>query len=185
VLVERSLDAFLASVGSTREPVPAGGSVTALSGAAAAALLALVCGVRGKRAGGVFGPLRARADALRTELTRLVDEDARAYREFIAARRRREDVAGAAERAARVPLRIAQACSEVVALAAEMRPRVRGALSGDVRTAQLLGRAACAAAVGLAEQDVKHIADPAARARLLGDLAAVRLGFEPGRAADQ
>jgi Formiminotransferase-cyclodeaminase len=38
--VARSVQEFVSSVASTDEPVPAGGSVTALTGAASAALLA-------------------------------------------------------------------------------------------------------------------------------------------------
>jgi len=80
--------AFLQAVASTDEPVPAGGSVAALCGAAAAGLLALVCAVRAKRhPSAELEALGARARRLQAQLTQLVDDDADAYRALLAARR--------------------------------------------------------------------------------------------------
>src|SRR5437868_15498651 len=86
-LVSRSVREFVASVASVDEPVPAGGSVAALTGAASAALLALVCDVQQRRQ-----PLRLAAESQQardqqSRLLALVDEDAAAFRAFLDARR--------------------------------------------------------------------------------------------------
>lgn len=166
-LVNRSVRAFLASVASPREPVPAGGSVAALVGAGAAALLALVCGARSVS----LLDARQRAERLQQRLVELIDEDAAAYRAFLDARGDDAARAAAAEHAARVPLAIAHACDEVLGVCKLVESAARGPLRGDVRTAQLLAHAARDAAASLAEQDARILDDVAARERLLGDLA--------------
>ena len=94
-LRSRSVAAFLAAVASTDEPVPAGGSVAALCGAAAAGLLILVCAVRAKRhPSAEVDELGTRARHLQAQLTQLVDDDADAYRALLAARRTAKAGAG-------------------------------------------------------------------------------------------
>jgi formiminotetrahydrofolate cyclodeaminase len=159
-LVDRSVRAFVASVASIDEPVPAGGSVAALTGAASAALLALVCGVLHRRDAGV-ADLLARGQELQEQLVLLVDEDAEAFRAFLHSKSTE-----ALDRTSQTPLDIAAACLEVVALSREVETVTRGSMVSDVRTARRLASAALASALDIAEQDVLLHADPAAQARL-------------------
>ena len=172
-LVERTLGAFLASVASTQEPVPAGGSVAAMTGAASAGLLVLACTVRQKRDPSALGDARGRAEALQQQLTALIDDDAAAYVALLSARRAGEGVGEAVENAARVPLAIGAACTEVVHLAQEVEQETRGALLGDVRGARTLAGAAAAVAFALAEQDCALVDQPA-RQTLLDEVEAAR-----------
>src|SRR6266536_3061761 len=111
-----SLREFLAKVASTAEPVPAGGSVAAVTGAASAALLVLACGVLQRRhAEGISG-VRERAAELQQRLLQLVDEDAHAFNAFLEMKRSGENAAAIVARTSHTPLLIGGACAEVVEL---------------------------------------------------------------------
>jgi formiminotetrahydrofolate cyclodeaminase len=171
-LVARSVREFVASVASIDEPVPAGGSVTALTGAASAALLALVCGVQARKGVDGLAEMLTRARDLQARLLALVDADAEAFRAFLHARG--HDVEGALNRTSQTPLDIATGCVEVVSLSREIEPRTRGPLLGDVRAARGLANAALTAALDIAEQNVLLHSDPAAQARLRDEIARLR-----------
>ncbi len=73
-------------------PTPGGGSVAALAGALAAALMSMVCNLTQGRPGDTssakeLGAELGQAEALRHELAALVDEDAEAYRKVLEAYR--------------------------------------------------------------------------------------------------
>ena len=169
-LVGRSVHAFIASVASTAEPVPAGGSVAALTGAASAALLALVCGLLARKQVESAADLLERARELQDRLLMLVDADADAYRAYLRAKRSE----GALHRTSQTPLDIAAACVDVVSLSVDVEGRTTGALLSDVRTARSLASAAAAAALDTAEQNVVLHADPAAQARLRAEIGRLR-----------
>jgi methenyltetrahydrofolate cyclohydrolase len=172
--VARSVRDFVASVASTGEPVPAGGSVAALTGAASAALLALVGRLRARRGVDGVAELVRRARELQERLLGLVDADAEAYRAFLQAKRS----AGALERMSQTPLEIAAACGDVVRLSVEMEGRATAVLLGDVRAARQLASAALAAALAIAEQNVLLFADSAAQGRLRIEIARLRAAVD-------
>lgn len=162
---------FVARVASTTEAVPAGGSVIALSGAASAALLVLVCGVLRRRdPSSMLVEAHERAGTLQQRMLDLVDEDAAAFRAFLGDKRSQ----AAIERVCGVPLEIAGACAEVIELSRVIEERTQGPLLGDVRAARHLATAALAAAADLADQDVPLHTDEAARQRLQDDIAELR-----------
>ena len=115
-------------------PTPGGGTVAALAGAMASALPVMVANLTiGKKKFAAAEPelrqVKARAEALRTELVGLARRDSEAFEAVLAARRlpqatpaeetaRGAAVAAAELGAARVPLETAAACLEVVGLAA-------------------------------------------------------------------
>src|SRR5690242_6649162 len=115
-LVALAVSDFVARVASTEEPVPAGGSVSALVGASSAALIALACGVLVNRGHVDAQALRERAERLQADLLALVDEDADAYNVFL---EDKKDAAAIA-RMNDLPLQIAAACQALVALSDEV-----------------------------------------------------------------
>jgi methenyltetrahydrofolate cyclohydrolase len=136
--IDQLLDAIAA-----REPAPGGGSTAALVGAMAAALCAKVA--RFSEDPGAV----AQADALRRRLEALAAEDAEAFVAALSELRTSSgdfDLGRALERAADVPLRIAEACGDVAALAVDLAERGKPALEADARAAAAL--AAGAARVG-------------------------------------
>jgi formiminotetrahydrofolate cyclodeaminase len=161
-LVALSVEEFVAKVASTDEPVPAGGSVAALTGACAAALLALASGVLVRRGASGTEALQERASALQRQLLELVDEDAAAYDAFLEAKR---DPAAIA-RMNDVPLRVAAACRDVSRLGEHVAAHLGGAIAADVHAAGTLAEAARAASLDLAEANISAVRDPVAHAQL-------------------
>ena len=181
---------FVEAVASAAEAVPAGGSVAALAGASAAALLALVCGVlrRKETAGGsgradkgtaekgpaedgtVVENLLAQALLLKERLLVLVDEDAAAFRAFLGDKHDQAAIG----RVSQVPLEVARACAAVVDLSRSVQERTSGPMLGDVLAARHLANAALAAALDIADQDVALQRDADARQRLTAQIEELR-----------
>jgi formiminotetrahydrofolate cyclodeaminase len=165
---------FVAEVASAVTPVPAGGSVVALSGACAAALLALVCAVAQRHQADALSEERRTAERLQKLLLKLVDEDAAAYHTFLATRRGSEERQTAINRVAATPLAIGRACVDVIALSHTLEQRTRGPMLGDVRAAQHLAQAGVRTAVDLAEQNLELQPDASARRALEAEITRLR-----------
>jgi formiminotetrahydrofolate cyclodeaminase len=196
---EESLAGFLERL-AAGTPTPGSGAATALTGAAAAGLVAMACRVTARRAPGAHLDAAVReADTLRHRLLALGAEDARAYEAVVAARRtpeaRRPEALAAALRAAtQVPLDLARAGAGVLALAAERVDDVRVAVLGEVAVALQLASAAVAAAALTVRLNVTELDDPTfaghveaalgdaeAAARAAMDRLAARLAERTGR----
>jgi formiminotetrahydrofolate cyclodeaminase len=162
-LADLSVKEFVASVGSAETPVPAGGSVVALSGACAGALLVLVCEVSQRHEAGGLVEQHHAAERLQGLLLKLVDEDAAAYQAFLATRRDAEDRQAAVNRVAATPLAIGRACADLIELSRAIEEHTRGPLRGDVRAARHLAQAGVRTAIDLAEQNLSLIKDDATR----------------------
>jgi formiminotetrahydrofolate cyclodeaminase len=173
-LVELPVADFVAAVASSDMPVPAGGSVVALSGACAAALVALVCDVSQRHQPGVLSEERQLARRLQGLLLRLVDEDAAAYRAFLTARRGTEERQAAVNRVAATPLAIGRACVDVIGLSRTVETHTRGPLRGDVAAARHLAQAGALTAVDLAEQNLELEPDAGARRALEAEITRLR-----------
>lgn len=146
------------------DPTPGGGSAAALSGATAAALVAMVCAMPKTRSGSAEE--RARLDTglgwareARERLEGLVDEDSAAYDAVMAAYRlpkgtdaekasRKEAIALALARASEVPIRTAEACLVVLRAATEAAAHGNPNALSDARTGAAM---AWAGLVGAAE----------------------------------
>jgi formiminotetrahydrofolate cyclodeaminase len=173
-LRELSVDAFVARLASP-EPVPGGGSASAVAAALGASLVAMVASLsagREKYAAHEASLIRARevgtglADALLT----IADEDAEAYGSFAAALKlpretaeeqanRRRALSEAALRAAEVPLRCVERCLELVAAAEAIAGRSNPNASSDLAVAALLGEAAARGATANVLINVPAIED--------------------------
>ncbi|HLR97231.1 MAG TPA: cyclodeaminase/cyclohydrolase family protein [Jiangellaceae bacterium] len=153
-----SVGAFLNAVAS-REPAPGGGGAAAITTAAAAGLVAMAA----RFSTDELTMVADRADALRAEVTPLVDEDATAYTAVLEAARlpreqddRKRRLTEALQVAADVPLRIARVGSEVAELAARLviegNPNVRG----DAHAGVFLADGATQAAAELVRLNVEY-----------------------------
>jgi glutamate formiminotransferase / formiminotetrahydrofolate cyclodeaminase len=150
-----TLDGFLTSVAGS-DPVPGGGSVSALAGQLAAALAEMVAGLtlgrpRYAEAEAEMTALAADARALRDRLGALVQEDADAYAVVGDAYRLPKDDAEARAAAiqaalvvaAEVPLQTAMLCRDVAALAVACAQRGNVNAVTDSGVAALLAETAC------------------------------------------
>ena len=131
MLTEKPVTTFLDELASSA-PAPGGGSAAALSGALGAALVSMVCNLTlgKKKYADVQEDIEAlleKSEALRTELTDLLEEDVKAYTAYSqAAKMPRQTEEQKAERskamqaalkgATDVPLRIAEAAVKVMYL---------------------------------------------------------------------
>lgn len=178
-------------------PTPGGGSAAALSGALAGALLQMVCRLtvgrdEARPHEAALGALLGQAAELDKRLRDLVDEDAQAYDQVMAALRlpKQTDDEKAARRAALrranaaatdTPLRTAEACHALLGLAAELAATGnRNALS-DIGSAAQLAEAGLRGAVMNVRINLSGLGDPTqaeqfeARVRLLEEEGARRL----------
>jgi formiminotetrahydrofolate cyclodeaminase len=134
LLTELSVQEFLGKV-TAKDPVPGGGSVSALAGAAAAALAAMVASltIGREKFVGVEEKMQAikqAAEGLRTELLADVDRDAEAYDQVVRAfklpkkteaeqQARTLGIQAAFQQAARVPLGVAENALALMDLAGQ------------------------------------------------------------------
>jgi methenyltetrahydrofolate cyclohydrolase len=146
------------------DPTPGGGSAAALSGATAAALVAMVCAMPKTRTGapGERGRLDTALGWAReasSRLRSLVDEDSQAFDAVMAAyrlpkatdeekARRKKAITGAMSRATQVPVQTAESCLVVMRAAVEAAQNGNPNALSDARTG---GALAWAGLLGAAE----------------------------------
>jgi glutamate formiminotransferase/formiminotetrahydrofolate cyclodeaminase len=154
---EASPDTFLNEVAAST-PTPGGGSVTALAGASAAALVSMVSSLTLSRVDDASGTeelrlVLKRAEALRQELTGLVEEDAMAYEQVLEARRlpkasmlereaRSAAIQRALEGATAVPLEVARGAVKVLELVPSVLEKGLPSAASDVGVAAFMARGA-------------------------------------------
>jgi formiminotetrahydrofolate cyclodeaminase len=138
MLNELRVGEFLAALGE-RTPTPASGAASALTGALAAALTELAA----RFAEDEDAVVRAKALVMR--LVELADEDAAAYRAFMAERNGETRA-----RIIEVPEEIAAHADEVAELAEQALSRLTSSVAGDAEAALELAQAAARVARRLA-----------------------------------
>jgi methenyltetrahydrofolate cyclohydrolase len=152
-----TLSAFVDRLASS-EPVPGGGSASAVAGSLAAALVAMVASLsRDRPRYAAHTALHDQAEAtghrLASRLLQIADEDAAAYAVFGAAMKlprdtpdqlaeRKAAISRAAQRAAEIPLDCVNACLDVVATAEALAGRSNQNASSDLHVASMLAEAA-------------------------------------------
>ncbi|HAW86117.1 MAG TPA: glutamate formimidoyltransferase [Spirochaetaceae bacterium] len=156
-LMALSANAFVDEV-SSDSPAPGGGSVAALAGSLGAALAAMVANLTVGKKGyegswAAMSDLAVRAQAIKAQLARAVDEDTAAFNSVMAAMKlpkanpaeqaaRDAAIQAGYQSAANVPLETARACLEALKLAGE-------AVAGNRNSASDAGVAALMARAGL------------------------------------
>ena len=165
-LLELPVGEFLARTASA-SPTPGGGSVAAVTGALASALVAMVArltaGKKGyEQAWEQAGEAVRRADLLTAQLQAAALEDVRSFEAYMVALRlpkgsaeerqsRRVALAAATRRATAAPLAIAAACAEILTLAQRLAPVANRHAVSDIGAAAHLAAAAAGAALLTAE----------------------------------
>ncbi len=188
MLKDISLEAFAESVASERA-VPGGGSVSALAGALAAALAAMVGRLTPKKE--PFAHLADRmqalceqAESLQTDLLTAVDQDADSYRQVLAAFRlpkatseekqtRSDAIQSAFKEAARVPLQVAATALKVLKLAAQAVADGNPDMVTDAAVGVMLARTAVLGAVYNVKINLNAIKEEAFREAYLGEAEAL------------
>lgn len=172
----KTVDRFLDELASS-EPVPGGGSGSALGGALAAGLLSMVCNLTIGKKGyedvqDEMEQVLARSEAIRAELPDLLQADTEVYSQVMSAYRMPRK--GAENKAAReaamevafkaateVPLKIAARCAEIIDLCEAVAPKANKWVVSDAGVGVVLAEASMRGALLSVEINLGSIGDQA------------------------
>jgi formiminotetrahydrofolate cyclodeaminase len=156
------------------EPVPGGGSASAVAGSLAASLVTMVAELSKRpkymEHASLHGKVETDGRVLAERLLRLADEDAASYAAFAAALKlpketdaerdaRSAAMRSAARGASEVPLECLQACFEVVLAAESLAGRCNQNASSDLTVATLLAEAAAKGAAANVRVNLPSVGD--------------------------
>jgi formiminotetrahydrofolate cyclodeaminase len=190
--LESRLDEFLEEVASA-DLLPGAGFVSAVGVAMAAGLVAMSARLSAEHWPEARA-LAAQAEKLRDRVTPLAEMNAEAYADAVAALRggkpaapasRDDQIAGALERAAWIPLKIGEAAADVAALAASVAERGEPSLRADLIVAALMAHASAQAAATLIEVNLTTTAGDERLVEARNQVGAATIALERARAVIQ
>ena len=174
MLIEMKLNAFLDKTASS-DPVPGGGSISALAAASAAALVEMVANLTsgGKRFEATKTEMKeisVKAAAFREKLSGCIDRDSEAYNQVISsfkmpknneaeAKKRTMAIQTALKRAAEVPLEVASETLKVMSLAEIVLKKGNPNAVTDGLVAVMMARTAILGALYNVKINLKSITD--------------------------
>lgn len=161
----------------SEEPVPGGGSVSAMAGALGAALIVMYSKIGGLRKGAsgddqdVLQKTSTEASSYQQKLTRLITEDSLAYSEVMQAfklpktteeeiRVRQQAIQRAFQKAVEMPIQILTACTECLYLVAEVAILGNPSAFSDLKVAEYLCQAGARGALENIDINLPSIKDP-------------------------
>jgi len=190
MLIDKKVSNFLDELASN-SPTPGGGSVAALAGALGAALISMVGNltIGKKRYKDVEEDIKkiiSSSEKLRYELSQLMEEDVKAFNNFMATYKmpketedekkiRTEKIQESLIEAAKVPLKVAYKCLEVLSLSREVAEKGNINVISDAGVAALMAEAALESAILNVKINLKMIKDEKVRTELSASIKEILL----------
>ena len=181
MLIDKKVSNFLEELASN-SPTPGGGSVAALAGALGAALISMVGNltVGKKKYEDVEEDIKkiiSSSEKLRYELSQLIEEDVKVFNNFMATYKipketedekkiRTEKIQEALIEAARVPLKVAYKCVDILSLTKEVAEKGNINVVSDAGVAALMAEAALKSAILNVKINLRMIKDEKIREEL-------------------
>ena len=190
VLIDKKVSNFLDELASS-SPTPGGGSVAALAGALGVALISMVGNltIGKKKYKDVEEDIKkiiSSSERLRYELSQLIEEDVRVFNNFMATYKmpketedekkiRAEKIQKSLIEAAKVPLRVAYKCLDILSLSKEVAEKGNINVVSDAGVAVLMAEAALESAILNVKINLRMIKDEKIRTELYSSIKEILL----------
>ena len=190
MLIDKKISNFLDELASN-SPTPGGGSVAALAGALGVALISMVGNltVGKKKYEDVEEDIKkiiSSSEKLRYELSQLIEEDVKVFNNFMATYKmpketedekgiRAEMIQESLIKAAKVPLKVAYKCLDILSLSKEVAEKGNINVVSDAGDAALMAEAALESAILNVKINLKMIKDEKERTELSSSIKEILL----------
>lgn len=190
MLIDKKVSNFLDELASN-SPTPGGGSVAALAGALGAALISMVGNltVGKKKYEDVEEDIKkiiSSSEKLRYELSQLIEEDVKVFNNFMSTYKmpketedekkvRAEKIQESLIEAAKVPLKVAYKCLDILSLSKEVAEKGNINVVSDAGVAVLMAEAALESAILNVKINLRMIKDEKARTELSSSIKEILL----------
>jgi len=190
MLIDKKINNFLDELASN-SPTPGGGSVAALAGALGAALVSMVGNLTmgKKKYEDVEEDIKkiiSSSEKLRYELSQLIEEDVKAFNNFMATYKmpketedekkiRAEKIQESLIEAAKVPLKVAYKCLDILSLSKEVAEKGNINVVSDGGVAVLMAEAALESAIINVKINLRMIKDEKVRTELSSSIKEISL----------
>ncbi len=190
MLIDKKVSNFLNELASS-SPTPGGGSVAALAGALGAALISMVGNltVGKKKYEDVEEDIKkiiSSSEKLRYELSQLIEEDVKVFNNFMATykmsketedekKKRAEMIQESLIKAAKVPLKVAYKCLDILSLSKEVAEKGNINVVSDAGVAVLMAEAALESAILNVKINLRMIKDEKTRMELYSSIKEILL----------
>jgi len=190
MLIDKKINNFLDELASN-SPTPGGGSVAALAGALGAALVSMVGNltIGKKKYEDVEEDIKkiiSFSEKLRYELSQLIEEDVKAFNNFMATYKmpketedekkiRTEKIQESLIKAAKIPLRVAYKCIDILSLSKEVAEKGNINVVSDAGVAVLMAEAALESAILNVKINLRMIKDEKVKTELSSSIKEILL----------